>query len=92
MINSNAIVSTIDSTTFHIALAKKLGNKHPPLVAMIEVTRRCPLTCAHCYNNLPMGDLVARRSELSYEEHCNLIDQLVDLGCFEFGFGLGREV
>ena len=31
--------------------------------ATIEVTRRCPLKCAHCYNNLPMGDLAreARR-------------------------------
>ena len=31
-----------------------------PLSGTIEVTRRCPLTCAHCYNNLPMGDREAR--------------------------------
>ena len=27
-----------------------------PTKATFEVTRRCPLTCAHCYNNLPTGD------------------------------------
>ena len=34
-----------------------------PSNVSIEVTRRCPLTCAHCYNNLPMGDLEARNAE-----------------------------
>ena len=33
-----------------------LGGQRVPLNGTIEVTLRCPLTCAHCYNNLPMGD------------------------------------
>lgn len=53
-----------------------------PLQVSIEVTRRCPLECLHCYNNLPMGDLEARRRELSKEEHFRLLDQLVEMGCF----------
>jgi len=53
-----------------------------PLQASIEVTRRCPLECLHCYNNLPMGDVEARRRELSKEEHFRLLDELVEMGCF----------
>jgi radical SAM protein with 4Fe4S-binding SPASM domain len=52
-----------------------------PANATIEVTRRCPLQCAHCYNNLPMGDVEARRGELTYDEHCGLLDQMADAGC-----------
>jgi radical SAM protein with 4Fe4S-binding SPASM domain len=49
--------------------------------ATIEVTRRCPLQCAHCYNNLPMGDLAAKRGELTYDEHCRILDELAEAGC-----------
>src|SRR6188472_3885750 len=52
-----------------------------PLSGTIEVTRRCPLTCAHCYNNLPMADREAAQRELSYDEHCRLLDQISDAGC-----------
>jgi len=47
----------------------------------IEVTRRCNLKCAHCYNNLPLGDQEARRSELTYEEHCRILDEITQAGC-----------
>ena len=53
-----------------------------PLQVSIEVTRRCPLECLHCYNNLPMADLEARQRELSKEEHFRLLDELVEMGCF----------
>jgi radical SAM protein with 4Fe4S-binding SPASM domain len=52
-----------------------------PTEVTVEVTRRCPLTCAHCYNNLPMSDRAARNSELTYEEHCRLLDELAEAGC-----------
>lgn len=51
-----------------------------PLQVSIEVTRRCPLVCQHCYNNLPMGDLEARNRELTKEEYCRVLDELADLG------------
>lgn len=53
-----------------------------PLQVSIEVTRRCPLECLHCYNNLPMGDLEAKKRELSKEEHFHIVDELVEMGCF----------
>jgi len=53
-----------------------------PLNGTIEVTHRCPLTCAHCYNNLPMGDSTARKRELTREEHYRIVDELADAGGF----------
>ena len=47
----------------------------------IELTHRCPLECQHCYNNLPMSDALARKQELSFEEHVRLLDELVEMGC-----------
>jgi len=55
--------------------------RRAPVEVSIEVTRRCPLECLHCYNNLPMGDVEARRQELTFEEHCRLLDELVQMGC-----------
>jgi radical SAM protein with 4Fe4S-binding SPASM domain len=52
-----------------------------PLEVSIEVTRRCPLECLHCYNNLPMNDAAARRGELTLEEHGRLLDELAAAGC-----------
>lgn len=51
-----------------------------PITGTIEVTRRCPLTCAHCYNNLPMADEAARRGELTLDEHRRILDELGELG------------
>src|SRR6266849_6625925 len=56
--------------------------KRAPMEVSIEITRRCPLECPHCYNNLPMGDLPARNRELSKEEHMQMLDELADLGTF----------
>ncbi len=66
---------------FSLALHQKVENQRVPITGTIEVTRRCPLTCAHCYNNLPMGDRAARLSELTYEEHCRLLDEITEAGC-----------
>jgi len=65
------------SQTFHRATI----DRHLPVSGTIEVTRRCPLTCVHCYNNLPMADHEASSTELTYEEHCRILDQLADIGC-----------
>ena len=66
---------------FSLGLHERLFTHRIPMNGTIEVTRRCPLECAHCYNNLPMGDKEARRSELTYEEHCRLADEIAEAGC-----------
>ncbi|HEV3217120.1 MAG TPA: radical SAM protein [Vicinamibacterales bacterium] len=52
-----------------------------PINGTFELTHRCPLVCAHCLNNLPMGDTAARDLELTREEHYRLLDELADAGC-----------
>ncbi len=66
---------------FSLRLHQQILSRNIPVNGTIEVTRRCPLTCAHCYNNLPMSDRDSRSRELSYAEHCRIIDELVDAGC-----------
>jgi len=60
---------------------RQAGQRSPTQVS-IEVTRRCPLECQHCYNNLPMGDQDARQREMTTEEHFRVLDELVEMGCF----------
>ncbi len=66
---------------FSLGLSRRAAAQRIPLHGTIEVTRRCPLTCVHCYNNLPMGDRAARRSELTYDEHRRLLDEITEAGC-----------
>jgi radical SAM protein with 4Fe4S-binding SPASM domain len=72
----NAVYSSLTSLVHQRYLGKRA-----PLEVSIELTRRCPLECLHCYNNLPMSDHAARARELSFEEHCRLLDELVAAGC-----------
>ena len=74
-------MQTIDYGRFSQAMHRKMIAAGLPLSGTIEVTRRCPLTCAHCYNNLPMGDRGAAQRELSCDEHCRLLDEIADAGC-----------
>ncbi len=79
--------STVGYGDFSLNLHEKLsslrkGGQGIPSSGTIEVTRRCSLECAHCYNNLPMNDSEAKRSELSYEEHCRILDEITQAGCF----------
>lgn len=67
---------------FSADLHQRQAGQRVPLQVSIEVTRRCPLECLHCYNNLPMGDLDAKRGEMTKEEHFRVLDELVEMGCF----------
>src|SRR5580658_1669236 len=67
---------------FSADLHQRQAGERVPLQVSIEVTRRCPLECLHCYNNLPMGDMEAKQRELTKEEHFRVLDELVDMGCF----------
>ncbi len=66
---------------FSLNLHRRVATQRVPIAGAIEVTRRCPLRCLHCYNNLPMGEQKARRNELSYEEHCRILDEITEAGC-----------
>ena len=67
---------------FSADLHRRQAGERVPLQISIEVTRRCPLECLHCYNNLPMGDMEAKQRELSKDEHFRMLDELVEMGCF----------
>jgi len=67
---------------FSADLHRRQAGERVPLQVSIEVTRRCPLECLHCYNNLPMGDMDAKRREMTKEEHFRVLDELVEMGCF----------
>ena len=66
---------------FSSLIHQRMMGRRAPVEVSIEVTRRCPLECLHCYNNLPMGDEEARRQEMTFEEHCRLLDELMEMGC-----------
>ncbi len=74
-------MDTLSYGAFSESFQTRMSARRLPLSGTIEVTRRCPLTCLHCYNNLPMDDGEARGRELDYEEHCRLLDELADAGC-----------
>jgi len=65
------------SLEFH----QRVATRRVPLSGSIELTHRCNLTCAHCYNNLCGDHRQARRNELSYEEHCRILDEITAAGC-----------
>jgi radical SAM protein with 4Fe4S-binding SPASM domain len=74
-------METLSYEQFSLELQGKTAADRIPLSGAIEVTRRCPLACVHCYNNLPMGNRKARRAELSYDEHCRILDEITNAGC-----------
>jgi radical SAM protein with 4Fe4S-binding SPASM domain len=66
---------------FSAQLYRQARGSRLPTNGTIEVTHRCPLACAHCYNNLPVGDAAARRRELDTQELRRIIDEMADAGC-----------
>src|SRR6202047_1527613 len=67
---------------FSADLHQRQAGQRSPMQVSIEVTRRCPLECQHCYNNLSMGDQEARSREMTTNEHFRVLDELVEMGCF----------
>ena len=62
-------------------IMSKLRANRIPYKGDLELTARCNLRCAHCYINLPASDQAAATNELSYNEICQLIDEMVQHGC-----------
>jgi len=74
-------VSARSYRDFSAQLYKRARGSRLPTNGTIELTHRCPLECAHCYNNLPVGDREAQRRELDTAELCRIIDEMADAGC-----------
>ncbi|MGH7838638.1 MAG: radical SAM protein, partial [Candidatus Binataceae bacterium] len=68
-------------STFSRGIHERYFGKRAPVEVSIEVTRRCPLECRHCYNNLAMSDSAARNAELTLAEYRRLLDELAEAGC-----------
>lgn len=66
---------------FSLSLHQRVVGERVPLSGAMELTRRCPLACAHCYNNLPMDDRPSRRAELARKELCRIFDEIAGAGC-----------
>ena len=75
------MIDTISCSDFFSRLDGQWTERRIPLFAMIEVTRRCPQSCAHCYNNRPLGDVQEASKELSLAEHCRILDEIAEAGC-----------
>ena len=73
-------MQTVEYAEFSEVIHERFQGRRTPVEVSIEMTRRCPLDCLHCYNNLPMGDQEARLGEMTLAEHVALLDELVAAG------------
>jgi MoaA/NifB/PqqE/SkfB family radical SAM enzyme len=62
----------------------RLRKQRNPLGGGMEITHRCNLRCVHCYCRKDADDKEARDAELSYDEICGIVDQIVQEGCLYF--------
>jgi radical SAM protein with 4Fe4S-binding SPASM domain len=67
---------------FSRRLHTRLNDRNLPLEGSMEITERCNLHCVHCYINRSASDRKALSRELSTNEFCDIINQIVDEGCF----------
>ena len=75
------MIETQSYADFSFTVHQEVNPLRVPVNGTIELTHRCPLECAHCYNNLPMSDREARRTELSTDEIKRVLDELAEVGC-----------
>ncbi|HEY2093390.1 MAG TPA: radical SAM protein [Thermoanaerobaculia bacterium] len=83
-------MESLSYTDFSRRIAFGTRHRNIAVQGTIELSNRCPLDCAHCYNNLPMDDADARRAELSTQEYLTLLDEIADLGCLWLCFTGGE--
>ncbi len=62
----------------------RLRQQRNPIQGGMEITHRCNLRCVHCYCRRDANDRAARDAELSYDEICRIVDQIVQEGCLYF--------
>jgi MoaA/NifB/PqqE/SkfB family radical SAM enzyme len=74
-------MKTISYGEYSARMHRPHAGNRIPRNGSIELTHRCPLTCAHCYNNLPIGDRQAQDGELTLAQYRRILDELVEAGC-----------
>ena len=74
-------IPEIRYSEFSRRIHEAVASERIPISGSIEVTERCNLRCAHCYINQPAGDREIMARELTYQQWCSIIDQIVDEGC-----------
>jgi radical SAM protein with 4Fe4S-binding SPASM domain len=75
------IMETQKYADFSLSIHNRTVKQRIPVNGTIEVTQRCPLNCVHCYNNRPAYDRAVQQEELTYEEHCRILDEIAEAGC-----------
>ena len=69
-------IPSIDYGEFSKRIQSKTMNPRMPVNGTFDITSRCNLRCVHCYiQGINFGD------ELTYQEICNILDQIADEGC-----------
>ena len=74
-------MQTLKYADWSLGIHQLSADNRIPISGMIEVTQRCNHQCAHCYVNLPINDKEARSRELTYDEHCRILDEITAAGC-----------
>ena len=74
-------METLSYAEWSLGLHERVVAQRVPISGSIEVTKRCNLTCVHCYNNLPLSDEGEHRTELAYGDHCRMLDEMAAAGC-----------
>ena len=59
---------------------------------VMELTERCNNNCIHCYINLPVDDLDAKKRELSTDQIKGILKEAVSLGCMRVRFTGGEPL
>lgn len=76
----------IEQIKFKTFVYEKAVAKRIPLVGVFELTHRCNLHCVHCFIPKDLD-----KTELSYRQICDILDQLCQKGCIFLCF-TGGEV
>ncbi len=71
----------IDYKDFGASVRKGIQGRRTPVSGALELTWRCNMRCAQCYNNLPASH-PSRLRELTFEEYRRLLDEVAEMGCF----------
>lgn len=74
----------IDYSEFNKDFFPKIYSERIPLVGGLECTFRCNLNCVHCYVPKGKDNQELSKKELTYQQICRILDQVVDEGCLWF--------